>query len=356
MARSVLEQYTISDFLTWHRQKTLTLNPYFQRRAVWSSAAKSYLIDTILREMPVPKIYMRTKIDASTQSAVREVVDGQQRLRAILDFAEGKFALTARAAEFRGERFESLSEELKLGFLSYAIGVDQLLNATDSDVLEIFARLNSYNAVLKPAELRHAKYQGDFKWAVHESSRHWESLWTDYRILTVAQRVRMADDALMAEMYGTVVEGLGEGGERALNRLYGRLDDGFDGLDAATDSVNSVLSRLNEQLGEAVVGPLASPSNFVMMFAATAHAVSGIPSGIMGNDMPAREQGALSDQGRAISNLARLAELIEMDEPPQSPGARRFWLASKSSTQRASSRRTRFPIYYNALLPRAIRL
>ncbi len=356
MARSVLEQYTISDFLTWHRQRTLTLNPYFQRRSVWSSAAKSYLIDTILREMPVPKIYMRTNIDASTQTAVREIVDGQQRLRAILDFAEGKFALTARAAEYRGETFDTLSNEQKLGFLTYAISVDQLINATDSDVLEIFARLNSYNAVLKPAELRHAKYQGEFKWAVHESARHWETLWTDYRILTVAKRVRMADDALMAELYGTVIEGLGEGGETALNRLYGRLDPGFDGLDEATDFVNAVLTRVQQQLGEAVVGPLASPTNFVMVFAASAHAMRGIPSGIMGDDMPAREEDALSDQGSAVSNLARLAEVIEMDEPPEAPDARRFWIASNSSTQRASSRRTRFPLYYRAMLPRAIRL
>jgi len=356
VARSVLEQYTISDFLTWHRQKTLTLNPYFQRRAVWSAAAKSYLIDTILRQMPVPKIYMRTKIDPSTQTAVREVVDGQQRLRAILDFAEGKFALTARAAEFRGATFDSLTDEEKLAFLSYTIGVDQLLNATDSDVLEIFARLNSYNAVLKPAELRHAKYQGDFKWAVHESARHWESFWADFRVLTVAQRVRMADDSLMAELYGTVVEGLGEGGESAINKLYGRLDPGFDGLDEATRAVDAVLGRIRDQLGDALVGPMVSPTNLVMVFAAVAHATRGIPPGIMADDMPDRDPEAFSDPIKAVANLARVAEVIEMDEPPQSPGARRFWLASKSSTQRASSRRTRFPIYYRALLPKAIRL
>lgn len=356
MARSVLEQYTISDFLTWHRQRTLTLNPYFQRRAVWSSAAKSYLIDTILREMPVPKIYMRTKIDPTTQTAVREVVDGQQRLRAILDFADGKFALSPRAAEFRGETFDSLSDELKIAFLGYAIGVDQLLNATDSDVLEIFARLNSYNAVLKPAELRHARYQGDFKWAVHESSRHWEALWTDLRLLTVVQRVRMADDALMAEFYGTVVEGLGEGGEAALNRLYGRLDPGLDGLEDVTHAVDLVLQRVRDDLGEAIVGPLASPTNFVMVFAAAAHSLMGIPPGIMGDEMPERDELALTDPARAVANLGRLAEMIELDEPPQSPNSRRFWLASKSSTQRAASRRTRFPIFYRALLPRAIRL
>jgi len=59
---SILEQYPISDFAEWNQKKTLILNPHFQRRNIWTPAARSYLIDTILRRMPVPKIYLRTKI------------------------------------------------------------------------------------------------------------------------------------------------------------------------------------------------------------------------------------------------------------------------------------------------------
>src|SRR5437667_7301018 len=106
MARSVLEQYTISDFLSWHRQHLLVLNASFQRREVWTPAARSYLIDTILRQMPVPKIYLRTRIDSNTQQAVREVVDGQQRLRAIVDFVENPFPLTSRAGDLKGLTYE----------------------------------------------------------------------------------------------------------------------------------------------------------------------------------------------------------------------------------------------------------
>jgi uncharacterized protein with ParB-like and HNH nuclease domain len=64
--------------------KELILNPTFQRRSVWQPQAKVLLIDTILRKMPVPKVYMRTQINAKTKRSVREIVDGQQRLRAIL--------------------------------------------------------------------------------------------------------------------------------------------------------------------------------------------------------------------------------------------------------------------------------
>jgi len=96
------------------------------------------LIDTILRQYPIPKVYLRTKVNVLTQRAVREIVDGQQRVRAILDFAEDKFALTKRAQEFKGMRYSNLTEEQKATFLTYPISVDQLVNAGDEEVLEVF--------------------------------------------------------------------------------------------------------------------------------------------------------------------------------------------------------------------------
>jgi len=53
----ILEQFRITDFLDWNRQKALEINREFQRRSVWTPAARSYLIDTILRKFPIPKIY-----------------------------------------------------------------------------------------------------------------------------------------------------------------------------------------------------------------------------------------------------------------------------------------------------------
>jgi uncharacterized protein with ParB-like and HNH nuclease domain len=86
----MLEQFRISDFLEWHEAKSLKLNPDFQRGSVWTPAAKMMLIDTILRDLPIPKIFIRSRIDRETRKTIREVVDGQQRLRAIIDFASDK--------------------------------------------------------------------------------------------------------------------------------------------------------------------------------------------------------------------------------------------------------------------------
>ena len=163
MQHSRLEQYRVADFLSWEKDKALELNPHFQRRAVWTRNARSHLVETVLRGYPMPKVFMRTKIDLERQVPVREIVDGQQRVRAILDFASGKFGLNARGGAFAGRTYSDLDSEQKEDFLAYAVAVEQLVGASDQEVLDIFSRLNTYSVPLNHAEQRHAKYHGDFK-------------------------------------------------------------------------------------------------------------------------------------------------------------------------------------------------
>src|SRR3546814_16922943 len=101
---SFLEQYRIADFLDWHKEKRLVLNPEFQRGSVWTAAAKTYLIDTILRQLPMPKVYLRTRVDLESKKSIREVVDGQQRLRAHIDVSDDTLAFQKRAGGFAGTR------------------------------------------------------------------------------------------------------------------------------------------------------------------------------------------------------------------------------------------------------------
>src|SRR5207253_10080136 len=79
--------YKVSDFITWAKAGTLILSPSFQRRSVWPVGAKSYLIDTIVRGLPIPIIFLREqKTDLHSLEPKREVVDGQQRVRTLLTF------------------------------------------------------------------------------------------------------------------------------------------------------------------------------------------------------------------------------------------------------------------------------
>ncbi|MGA2749400.1 MAG: DUF262 domain-containing protein [Verrucomicrobiota bacterium] len=344
---TILEQYRVSDFLEWNKDGKLILNPKFQRGSVWPSAARSYLIDTILRELPIPKIYFRTTVDVLTKQSVREVVDGQQRLRAIIEFAGDKFELSKVTKEFAGRKYSTLDSELQAKFLSYAIGVGQLINASDKDVFEVFARLNSYNVQLNGPEKRHAKYQGDFKWAVHEMTSKWSILWDKYQIVSVRERVRMLADSLMAEMFGVFLEGITDGGQPNIAKLYDKYDKegAFDSTIIA--KIEDILDFFTKNLADDLKDtPICNAPHFLMLFSAIAHERYGIPLGQL-NELPARDPTALQKLELSRNNLTQLAAVIGSDS--QVAGFEEFWLASSSSTQRIASRKKRFPVFVRAL-------
>ena len=86
--------YSVRDFEEWDERKELELAPKFQRRDVWNPKAKSYLIDTIIRGKPIPQLYMRQTVVPKGRRTGREIVDGQQRLRAVLGFIKDGFKLS----------------------------------------------------------------------------------------------------------------------------------------------------------------------------------------------------------------------------------------------------------------------
>jgi hypothetical protein len=135
--------YSINDFVELEKQGQLKLNPAFQRRPVWSDKAKSYLMDTILRGKPIPKIFARQTINVTTKQSVREIVDGQQRLRTILSYIDDGFQVSKRHNdEYGGLLFSQLPLEAQTAILSYEVAVDLLINLPDAEVLDIFSRLN----------------------------------------------------------------------------------------------------------------------------------------------------------------------------------------------------------------------
>ncbi len=344
---SILEQYRVSDFLEWHQKKALILNPDFQRGDVWSPAAKTFLIDTILRGLPIPKVYLRTSVDVVSKKSLREVVDGQQRLRAILNFAEDKFALTKRASEYAGKKYSTLTPGEQEGFLSYAIAVDQLLNASTDDVLEVFARLNSYTVTLNPPEKRHGKYQGEFKWAIRNASRAWAKFWEEFKVLGTRERVRMLDDSLTAEMVGVLLEGVKDGGQPKIDTLYKDYDKGFDPTSIA--NLNTVLERIQTDFAPNLIDtPIMSPTHLLMLFSAVAYLLIGIPAGDLNAEEIPERQPISNDLDHVRNDLQSLAAVIAAEGEPPAPFAE-FWKASKSSTQRIASRRVRFPMFVNAL-------
>lgn len=145
-------------------------NPDFQRPAVWSRSQKQLLIDTILRSYDVPKLYWR-KIAKDKY----EVVDGQQRLRAVFEYHEGGFPLPKDSDPIdgidpSGLKYNDLPHELRLKFDTYSLDVIVLGETDDEEVREMFLRLQN-GTTLKAQERRNAM-GGNMRDFVKELASH----------------------------------------------------------------------------------------------------------------------------------------------------------------------------------------
>ena len=147
----------------------------------------------------------------------------------------------------------------KLKFLEYPLSVEQLLNADDSYVFDVFHRLNTYNYNLSPQELRHGKYHGIFRNTVISSSKRWGFLWDTYNVIGKRARVRMGDDELMAQLLGTILEGVTGGGQRNVERLYKAYDEGMpDYVPGRVDrTMDYIILKFPRDLGNRL-GPVAT--------------------------------------------------------------------------------------------------
>jgi len=109
-----------------------------------------------------------------------------------------------------------------------------------------------------------------------------------------------------------------------------------------------------DNMGDLLNTPLSRPPQFMMLFAAIAHACFGIPDGDVGDIMPARDERALSNIEIAKTNLQLLVGVLEADEEDIQERFSPYLLASAGSTQRIKTRKVRFQFMYNALFPESI--
>ena len=154
----------ISLLLHLYQQGQLTLAPEFQRNSVWPAPAKAYLIDTILNERPIPLLFFQRVTSAQTGRPAYQVIDGQQRLRAIFDFLDDRFRLTQsdKKAKFYNKTFSALTSEWKDRINNYDLVIEELSGYSESDIRDMFVRMNRYVVKLSSQELRHAKSTGKF--------------------------------------------------------------------------------------------------------------------------------------------------------------------------------------------------
>ncbi len=200
--------HPISDIREWKRSSRLELQPDFQRNVVWTKSAQIALIDTILREIPFPKIYIKAKI--RDENTYRIVIDGQQRMTAILEFVENRLRLkkTHLSAQFEtydGKLFHELPNEARNRVLQYKVDFNELADPSDEEVRDMYARINKYTVQLNKQELRRADYPGDLMSVAEELSDF--PYFDEAKMFSAGQKRRMLDVEFILELLCIILEG-----------------------------------------------------------------------------------------------------------------------------------------------------
>lgn len=171
----------IIDFVTTKRW--LNLRPEYQRRLVWDKQKKSRLIESLIMNVPVPPVFLYEH-DLSRY----EVMDGQQRLNAIVDFYSNRLRLSG-LEEWRGlngRTYAELPPRLQRGLDRRRISATVLM--ADSPLAKekvrilrrvVFERLNTGGQSLNAQELRNCLYAGGFNDLIGElvKSRLFDDMW-----------------------------------------------------------------------------------------------------------------------------------------------------------------------------------
>jgi len=138
---------------------SLVLAPEFQRKFVWTQEHQEHFIDTVLRGLPFPEIYVSTgETDIDLMKTTRHVIDGQQRLTTLKNYIDGKFPRPLQIVP----AYAGLNRAEKSSFLSYEVVVRDLGRIAEPVVREIFRRINLTKFKLDTVEIHNAVYDGSF--------------------------------------------------------------------------------------------------------------------------------------------------------------------------------------------------
>ena len=165
----VRQTWSIAEIYQKIKDEKLILDPDYQRRAIWGNDKKTAFIESLYMEIMIPPIYVvEIPGEDILDETKYEVVDGKQRLTAIMDFIKGTLRLSERNLEyyadiFGGKSFSEIREiepEKTSQMLSSILDIYVITaNSPEFTKYDIFARLNRGAEKLKVNEIRRAIYK-----------------------------------------------------------------------------------------------------------------------------------------------------------------------------------------------------
>ncbi len=339
--------FSVLDFNSWEEAGTLSLAPKFQRRSVWKLPARSYLIDTLLKGMPMPPIYLRVTQNEKKTQMVREVIDGQQRLRAVLDFIKDDFALAQSVSEVApGKRFSQLTEDQRDQIRKYSFICEAFTSISDAEVLEVFARMNTYSVKLNAQELRNGRFFGPFKRACYRLAHEHLEFWRKNHVFTDGSIARMLEVELVSELLVAQLDGA-QDKKKSLDAFYTKYDEAFPDEKKLLDRFRATIDTITSTFGDSLCETeFRRPPLFYTLFSVVYHRMFGLPKA----KPPTPRSGHLSkeDINKLKDTALALSERITSarEEEPIPAAVTQFIQACLRQTDNIRPRETRFETIY----------
>lgn len=321
MDRVDYQPLLVQDVVNLYHSGELDYSPWYQRRSTWTTPQKAYLINTLHENKPIPAVYIRYSLDLEAGKTVREVVDGQQRIRALLEYYQDGFsALHPPSAEKKS--FAQLSTRQKERFLLTAIPVGYLLGATDEDVIDIFGRINSVSKTLNPQEKRNAAFSGEFKQFSLTQASSRINFWRNYNLFTANDIARMQEVQFVSDLSMNMLEGLSDFSPKALDNYYAKYEEDFPEKESVAQRLDRVFDFLIDLNSSSLKDTVFRRQPLFFSLFLVLDAMAGLKAENI-------EQGLLEMDARFN------------DEGLQTPKDKDFVAASTSTTQRIRQRRIR---------------
>ena len=280
MKKTTAKIITVSDLVQWNEKKELELSPRYQRNNVWNEKAKAYLIDTIVRGLPIPPIFLRQTVDVNTKTTNREIIDGQQRVRAILEYvvAEGFAIKKSHNRTFGGKKYSDLDPETQEAILEYEILAEVVTEKDESVIYDMFARLNSNNMVLNKQEIRNSKYWGEFKVLVYRLSCNYRDFFLSTQLLSDNDCARMRDSELINSLLILLVDGVVEETPTSIENIYKKYDKDFPDSESIEIKFNAIMDIVEAVYNyfNGASGCFGNKNYFFTMYCVIANQMYGI--------------------------------------------------------------------------------
>jgi len=219
----------------------LILRPDFQRKFVWTHEHQEQFIDTILKGLPFPEIYVcEGEVDLKLLKTTRYVIDGQQRLTTIKRYIDGKYDKPLSTVP----RYDDLSDERKTDFLSYQIVVRDIGTVDETTVREIFRRINLTKFKLEDVEIHNAVYDGCFIKSAKEILEN--TMLEQYGVFKESEFTRMADLHFILLVMATLENGGYFAQDREVESNISEFNDEYPNKDIMIEYLIRTFNVINE--------------------------------------------------------------------------------------------------------------